>query len=70
MDKIPLINPESGIKIIWDVIISMVRVYFLILFPLDLCFPNIFIFHYPNVAFCFVITLIMDQLISFNTIIY
>ena len=70
MDKIPLINPESGIKIIWDIIITLVRVYFLILFPLDLSFPNIFIFYYPNVAFCLVITLIMDQLISFNTIIY
>jgi hypothetical protein len=36
LEKIPLISPESRLKILWDCIVMMSRLYFLFVIPIDL----------------------------------
>lgn len=40
LEKIPLISPESRLKILWDCIVMMSRLYFLFVIPIDLAWSE------------------------------
>lgn len=40
LNKIPIITPESYTKWIWDIILGVIRIYFIIMIPIDLAFNN------------------------------
>ena len=40
LEKIPLISPESRLKIVWDCIVMMGRLYFLFVIPIDLAWSK------------------------------
>lgn len=40
INKIPLIYPESRLKVLWDIVIMCVRFYFIFVIPLDLSWDH------------------------------
>ncbi|CAD8195038.1 unnamed protein product [Paramecium octaurelia] len=70
LNKIPLIHPGQFIKVIWDIVAVVARLYFLYIIPIDLAWVNQqFIFHdFKYISILFLLILIFDMLISLNTV--
>ncbi|KAM3138474.1 hypothetical protein pb186bvf_009388 [Paramecium bursaria] len=70
--RIGLIFPESSNKIIWDTILTLIRLYFIILIPIDICFEDLFLYGQYLYFLTMIATvgLIIDQILSLNTAYY
>ncbi|CAD8095941.1 unnamed protein product [Paramecium sonneborni] len=70
VEKLPLIHPGQYIKVIWDIVAVIARLYFLYIIPIDLAWvTQQFIFHdFKYISILFLLILIFDLLISLNTV--
>ncbi|CAD8187163.1 unnamed protein product [Paramecium octaurelia] len=70
--KIPLIYPESKLKLIWDGIVTAARFYFIFIIPLDLAWEmEQFMFDFLIIPTSLMLALlIIDYIISFNQAFY
>ncbi|CAD8073817.1 unnamed protein product [Paramecium sonneborni] len=72
IEKIPLITPESRLKIVWDCIVMMSRLYFLFTIPIDLAWNKYQIIYgelyIPTILM--ILLLVFDFILSFNSSIY
>jgi hypothetical protein len=41
LEKVPLIQPEHPIKIVWDLVLALIRAYFLLVIPLYLAIIDV-----------------------------
>ncbi|CAD8084669.1 unnamed protein product [Paramecium sonneborni] len=72
LEKIPLITPESRLKIVWDCVVMMSRLYFLFTIPLDLAWNQQQIIYgqlYTPTIFM-ILLLVLDIILSFNNSFY
>jgi hypothetical protein len=69
MDQIPIINPDSIYKLLWDTLICMISILFIVLIPIEVCvFNGIFFVQPSNIAFGIFIALqSIDLLVNLNT---
>jgi hypothetical protein len=71
MKPIPLVYPESLFKMIWDVILSFVLMYFFVSIPIHVAFNNGLIFRTNlEISMIFICFLLCDYIIKMNTIYY
>ncbi|CAD8096288.1 unnamed protein product [Paramecium sonneborni] len=70
LEKLPLIHPGQYMKVIWDIVAVVARLYFLYIIPIDLAWIHQqFIFHdFKYISILFLLILIFDLLISLNTV--
>ncbi|CAK77489.1 unnamed protein product (macronuclear) [Paramecium tetraurelia] len=72
IEKIPLITPESRLKIVWDCIVMMSRLYFLFVIPIDLAWDKYQIIYgelyIPTILM--ILLLVFDFILSFNSSFY
>ncbi|CAD8071438.1 unnamed protein product [Paramecium primaurelia] len=72
IEKIPLITPESRLKIVWDCIVMMSRLYFLFTIPIDLAWDKYQIIYgelyIPTILM--ILLLVFDFILSFNSSFY
>ncbi|CAK80915.1 unnamed protein product (macronuclear) [Paramecium tetraurelia] len=72
LEKIPLISPESRLKIVWDCVVMISRLYFLFTIPLDLAWNQQQIIYgqlYAPTIFM-IMLLLIDFILSFNNSFY
>lgn len=72
MEKIPLITPESRLKIVWDCVVMLSRLYFLFTIPIDLAWNQYKIIYgelyVPSILM--ILLLVFDFILSFNSSFY
>ncbi|CAD8177398.1 unnamed protein product [Paramecium pentaurelia] len=72
LEKIPLITPESRLKIVWDCVVMISRLYFLFTIPLDLAWNQQQIIYgqlfTPTILM--IMLLVIDFILSFNNSFY
>ncbi|CAD8062415.1 unnamed protein product [Paramecium primaurelia] len=72
MEKIPLITPESRLKIVWDCVVMLSRLYFLFTIPIDLAWNKYKIIYgelyIPTILM--ILLLVFDFILSFNSSFY
>ncbi|CAD8052125.1 unnamed protein product [Paramecium primaurelia] len=70
--QIPVIQPENKGRIIWDVVLSITRLYFIILIPIDMVFEERLLYSEKLIIITTLQTflLIFDMFINFNTAYY
>ncbi|CAD8197001.1 unnamed protein product [Paramecium pentaurelia] len=71
LKMLPIIYPQSVSKIIWDLCLCIVLIYFFIMIPLELAFNNsIMYFQSIWLTVPFYLFLIIDYLMKMNTVYY
>ncbi|CAD8116561.1 unnamed protein product [Paramecium sonneborni] len=71
VNKIPIIQPESRFKMIWDFFASFFRIILVLLIPLEIAFdPGILFVHYIYLTALIIVILQIDFLIRINTLSY
>ncbi|CAK61699.1 unnamed protein product (macronuclear) [Paramecium tetraurelia] len=72
INKLPLFQPDSQYKSIWDVMTIVARLYFLYLIPLDMAWiEQEFIFQlFQPISYIMLILVVSDQILEFNTAYY
>ncbi|CAD8192068.1 unnamed protein product [Paramecium octaurelia] len=72
LNKIPLIYPESKLKMLWDAIVMLARFYFIYVIPMDLAWEmQSFMFDILIIPTSLMLTLlIIDFILSFNNAYY
>jgi hypothetical protein len=69
LDTIPIIDPDSVYKIIWDFFICIITFVFIVLIPVEVCVYEGIFFVYPsNIGFGFCLGLLsLDLILNLNT---
>ncbi|CAD8174959.1 unnamed protein product [Paramecium pentaurelia] len=72
LEKIPLISPESRLKIVWDCVVMISRLYFLFTIPLDLAWnqQQIIYGQLYTPTILMIMLLVIDFILSFNNSFY
>ncbi|CAD8058871.1 unnamed protein product [Paramecium sonneborni] len=72
LHQIPVIQPENKGRIIWDVVLSITRLYFIILIPIDMVFEERLLYSEKLIIITTLQTLllIVDMFINLNTAYY
>ncbi|CAD8140691.1 unnamed protein product [Paramecium octaurelia] len=72
LHQIPVIQPENKGRIIWDVVLSITRLYFIILIPIDMVFEERLLYSEKLIIITTfqTILLILDMFINLNTAYY
>ena len=72
LNKIPLIYPESKLKMLWDAVVTLARFYFIYVIPMDLAWEmQSFMFDILIIPTSLMLTLlIIDFVLSFNNAYY
>lgn len=66
-----MVEPDSAYKLIWDIITSIVRAYFIYWIPIEITYRPRFLFDDGVIlTVILVLTLIVDVLIRLNTVYY
>jgi hypothetical protein len=71
LKKVPLVYPQSLTKIIWDIVLCLVLIYFFITIPIEIAFNNSLLYDVngPITITC-IVFLLMDYLLKMNTVYY
>jgi hypothetical protein len=72
LDRIPVLQPESGYKIVWDYFATLARVILLIFIPLEIAYQPQILFNPENsiVTILMVVLLAFDGMLRLNTVCY